>query len=153
MIVSRLPPQVDLLPGAVLYRHDSRLAVRMLAEQLRECPAISAVTIAAVIVDKGIMYPRQWWARLCAWIATKRGMSRYDFWNTLCTRHPALAYAIIEQTADHIVNGKDREQPGSVGGLSQREINCIANMLAVATGAFNAEMEAAAAQNQAGTTH
>jgi hypothetical protein len=138
---------VPLIPGAIHYRHDSRLAVRLLAEQLREVPDMCVTTFAALIMDKGVMVPQQWWVRLPLWIAVRRGMSRFDFWKVFYDHQPKFALDLLEATARHAIDGVDREQPNSVGGFSQREINFLANTIAIVTGEFSAELARTSERN------
>lgn len=146
--VSNLPEVVDLLPGAKNYRADSRLSVRQLAMDLLDVPIANHPAISATLMDRGIMAPTQLMVKFALWIVRKRGLRDYDFWMDYYKRQPKEATNTIEQTVTHIVEGQDREEASSVGGFSQREVNTLANVIALTSGAYTATMEDIAQHNE-----
>lgn len=87
--------------------------------------------IVATVYDLGLMRFRSPLFRACLWIVVKlQGRAGlFAFFQQLQKKAPEEIDNFLQQTATHIVDGKDLEDKYSVGGLSQREMNLLLQAL------------------------
>ncbi len=148
MRTSRLPRIVHFHPGATVYSARDRAEMSGLARDLLTPRSFAATaTIAAALVEMRVMWPPLL-HRIPAWIAVKRGMPEHVFWAKVMAHPkvgPQLARRILIDASSWAANGTDIEDPLSVGGFSQREVNFIAGLLSIVDG-----IEAALSDVEAG---
>lgn len=132
MRTSRLPDTVPLRPGAKFYSASSMPDLMALASRLRRQSPVVKAHLAGHLNDMRVMFP-PWFLRWAVTIGSKRkGIPEVSVWILMFRRNEQgmrLAEGVIEDTARWMVDGLDREQPNSVGGFSQREINFISGLL------------------------
>ena len=132
MRTSRLPDVVPLRPGAKFYSASSMPDLMALASRLRQQSPVVKAHLAGHLNDMRVMM-QPWFLRWSVTIGAKRKKcSEVEVWIMTYRRSEQgmrLAAATIEDTARWMVDGLDREQPNSVGGFSQREINFISGLL------------------------
>lgn len=131
--VSRLPATVPLKEGAHSFNaHDRKdmICLANVVRSYRDDPR--NYVICGSLADMRVMIVSPWWLRLACWIGSQRsGAKEYAIWMAMFAKYPEHATALIDATADHIVNGQDREDPKSAGGFSQREVNFLVGVLKV----------------------
>jgi hypothetical protein len=104
--------------------------MRILADTVRDTPAEARPFLAAGILSHDLMRV-QWWLRLIVALRSRRASVKrtYLYW-LLIKRIPAIVDPLIEATAKHITDGKDRVDPASVGGFNAVEVRTMLGMLA-----------------------
>jgi hypothetical protein len=103
----------------------STLANKLLsAKYLRE-PVPSR--IAAAIIAQRLMLGPIWFRVLCGFLKLRGNYENRILYFVMHV--PDLANSIIDNTADWMVRGSDKEDLKSVGGFSQREVNLLVEIL------------------------
>ena len=95
------------------------------------------MTFAAAILELGIMKFEdrllRWTVAFCKW----RNRPIYAAMVMVFNKFPGMAQDFIEQTAEHVLHGRDESSVTSVGGWNQDEINMAARLLVeIATNAL-----------------
>lgn len=140
MRTSYLPATVAAVADAPIRLNSSKLAMRDLATELYDVPDDKLPCVLATIMGQGIMFTH-WWLRIAVRIGAwrnKTDLSRgwYNLFMTMRAKQGQeelmmLLTEIRHATVEHILRGKDREDANSVGGLSKREAQAVANIIAV----------------------
>lgn len=140
MRTSYLPATVAAVADAPIRLNSSKLAMRELATELYDVPDDKLPCVMATILGQGIMFTHLW-LRIAARIGARRNKTNlsqgwHDLFMALRQKQGnddlmALLTEMRHTTVEHILRGKDREDANSVGGLSKREAQAVANIIAV----------------------
>lgn len=102
----------------------------LLADWLRATAPENEIFVAAFIVDKDLMRP-QWWVRpLFAFIRWRHGHTIWA-WKLMEQKTPGACRDLIEATAKHVTDGKDRSTTDAAGGLNALEMLTLGAALQV----------------------
>lgn len=100
-----------------------------IATRLRMMTARMEVHVAANLVHRGLMFG-PWWFMAMVWLIrrtyTASAFQRISMW---FERMPDVAGDVVNDTANHMIFGKDTEDQNSAGGFSQRELDMIVSFL------------------------
>lgn len=112
-----------------VYRATHRRDVMDLAFTLENTPEALRPTVAAFVVQRGLMVGPWWFRMLVGAINRNRPAVAIAKLRGFYVRLPNEAAHLITETARHMRHGKDREDADSVGGFSQREFDLIVAVL------------------------
>lgn len=131
-----IPTKVEVMDARYYAASYSRDSIDGLAHQLLAIPEPRIPVVIAAINGMGLMVPPLWLRAMVRVLTWFKGLAPISIWFIILSskdpRLQPLAPALLVQVADHMRKGKDREDARSVGGFSQRELNAIGNILAVA---------------------
>ncbi|MFC5353526.1 hypothetical protein [Azospirillum himalayense] len=109
----------------------SRDDLEMLAEAASCMPPRQRVAVAARCFADGLMV-MPLWVRIGLAVAIWRHgrlLAYFAFFSRMDKAKPGAADDAWDQIIRHMLDGKDTEQPGSVGGFCQRELDMFVGYL------------------------
>lgn len=103
----------------------SKTDVRLLATCLMTVPQEDKWKIVGKIYDLGLMRFRG--SNFLLWLIKKWNGAAgvFQFFKILSERSPKTIDTWLEDTIRHVVNGKDKFDPASAGGWSQKEVDLL----------------------------
>lgn len=131
-----LPDKVTREGDALWMRSDDWVSIRLLAKQIDALSDRGRTLVMAGIMSVRLMNVLGFYGRILSW-AIRRYRRRLHFndfeaWTLGFTKTPKFRDQMIAATIGHMFKGKDREDYGSVGGFSARELQFIANLVDIA---------------------
>lgn len=116
------------------YSAKSRADIERLAADIENLPVRRKIVVGARCFADGLMV-MPLWVRICLSFAVWRHgkLAAYYLWFLRMEQaDPGNADDMWQQIVQHMLNGKDREDRGSVGGFSQRELDMFVGYLEAA---------------------
>lgn len=127
---SKLSPVVPHIGDALLVESHDITDLCFLAEDLKGLSDLQAAALLACLHSMGVMRSRS--LALLAWLYKKRsGNPNPSAAYAFIFGHPimmAKTDAMMDDVIRHMMTGRDKEDAGSVGGFSTRELQFIANL-------------------------
>jgi hypothetical protein len=109
----------------LIYKANSKRDIQLLAKVIEDVPQQAQWYIVWYVWRNDLMRIRQWFPRLLLWFM----YMRHGDWGTqmmfrqMEQKNPEQITQIISDTCRHVLYGQDKEEVGSLGGWSQREID------------------------------
>ncbi|MDW7555405.1 hypothetical protein D9623_33745 (plasmid) [Azospirillum brasilense] len=113
------------------YSAKSRAHLKRLAEAAADMPACQKIAVTARCFADGLMV-MPFWVRISLALAIWRHgrlLAYFAFFSRMDKAKPGAADDAWDQIIRHMLDGKDTEQPGSVGGFCQRELDMFVGYL------------------------
>ena len=109
----------------------SRADLKRLAEAVADIPVRQKIAVAARCFADGLMVMPLWVRFGLALAIWRHGrlLAYFAFFSRMEKAKPGAADDAWEQIIRHMLGGKDAEQPGSVGGFCQRELDMFVGYL------------------------